>query len=182
MLSPAKPRTPLHQRNITFNGYAREDGLWDIEAHLLDTKSHLFTTGTLKWEAGEPIHDMWIRLTVNNELIIQAIEVAMDSHPHPECPEVIPPMDQLIGARLGKGWRKTIELHLGDIKGCTHLRELLASMATAAFQAIPGALFHPDDAKPPLYLGACKSWDFDGAAVLRHYPKFYQWKPSPSND
>ncbi|MDH6421950.1 DUF2889 domain-containing protein [Polynucleobacter sphagniphilus] len=179
MLPTPSPRSPLHQRTISLNGYAREDGLWDIEAHLVDTKSHVFNTGTIQWEPGQAIHDMWIRLTVNQELVIQAIEVAMDSHPHPECPEVIPPMDSLIGARLGKGWRKTIELHLGGIKGCTHLRELLASMATAAFQAVPGALFDADENKPPLYLGTCKSWDFDGAAVLRHYPKFYQWKPKP---
>jgi Protein of unknown function (DUF2889) len=176
MLPTPSSRSPLHQRTINLNGYAREDGLWDIEAHLVDIKSHPFTTGTIQWAPGEAIHDMWIRLTVNQELVIQAIEVAMVSHPHPECPAVIPPMDRLIGARLGKGWRKTIDLHLGGIQGCTHLRELLVSMATAAFQAVPGALFDLDENKPPLYLGTCKSWDFDGAAVLRHYPKFYQWK------
>ena len=134
MLPDPKPRTPLHTREVTFNGYAREDGLWDIEGHLKDTKSH------------------------------------------PECPSVIPPMDALIGARIGTGWRKIIETHLGGIKGCTHLRELLNNIATAAYQAIPGALFDPDQNKPPLYLGGCKSWDFDGPVVMRVYPQFYQWK------
>jgi hypothetical protein len=178
MLSTPAPRNPLHTREITFQGYAREDGLWDIEAHLRDFKFHPFTTGGKTWEPGQAFHDMWGRITVNTELIIQAIEVAMDSHPHPECPQVIPPMDALIGARLGKGWRKTINEHLGGIKGCTHLRELLSNIATAAFQSIPGALFDPDDNKPPLYLGTCKSWDFDGPVVMRVYPKFYKWKPT----
>jgi hypothetical protein len=176
MLSSPKPRSPLHTREISFEGFAREDGLWDIEAHLKDTKSHPFTTGSKTWVPGEPIHDMWIRVTVDRELVIRDIEVAMDSHPHAECPEVIPPMDALIGARMGKGWRKTIESHLGGIKGCTHLRELLNNVATAAYQSIPGALFDPDENKPPLYLGKCKSWDFDGPVVMRVYPKFYQWK------
>jgi hypothetical protein len=178
MLSTPAPRNPLHTREITFQGYAREDGLWDIEAHLRDFKFQTFTTGGKTWEPGQAFHDMWVRLTVNTELAIQAIEVSMDSHPHPECPQVIPPMDALIGARLGKGWRKTINEHLGGIKGCTHLRELLSNIATAAFQSIPGALFDPDDNKPPLYLGTCKSWDFDGPVVMRAYPKFYKWKPT----
>jgi hypothetical protein len=176
MLSTPTPRNPLHTREITFQGYAREDGLWDIEAHLRDFKFQPFITGAKTWEPGQAFHDMWVRITVNTELVIQAIEVAMDSHPHPECPEVIPPMDALIGTRIGKGWRKTINEHLGGIKGCTHLRELLSNIATAAFQSIPGALFDPDDNKPPLYLGTCKSWDFDGPVVMRVYPKFYQWK------
>ena len=178
MLSTPAPRNSLHTREITFQGYAREDGLWDIEAHLRDFKFQPFTTGGKTWEPGQAFHDMWVRITVNTELVVQAIEVAMDSHPHPECPQVIPPMDALIGTRIGKGWRKTINEHLGGIKGCTHLRELLSNIATAAFQSIPGALFDQDDNKPPLYLGTCKSWDFDGPVVMRVYPQFYKWKPT----
>ena len=180
MLSNPKTRTPLHTREVTFNGYAREDGLWDIEGHLVDIKAHPFTTGSKTWQPGEAIHDMRVRVTVDSHLHIQDIEVSMESHPHPECPAVIPPMDALIGARIGKGWRKTIETHLGGIKGCTHLRELLNNIATAAYQSIPGALFDPDENKPPLYLGTCKSWDFDGPVVMRVYPQFYQWK-KPTN-
>jgi len=170
------PRNPLHTREITFQGFSREDGLWDIEGHLRDFKFQPFTTGAKTWAPGEAFHDMWVRITVNTDLVIQDIKVAMAGHPHPECPQVIPPMDALIGAQLGKGWRKTINENLGGIKGCTHLRELLANMATAAFQSIPGALFDPDENKPPLYLGTCKSWDFDGPVVMRVYPQFYQWK------
>lgn len=180
MLSTPKSRSLLHTREVTFTGYAREDGLWDIEAHLRDHKTTPFLTGHKTWNPGEAFHDMWVRVTVDSELVIQDIEVAMDGHPHPECPEVIPPMNALIGARLGKGWRKTIETQLGGIQGCTHLRELLSSLATAAFQSIPGALFDPDENKPPLYLGKCKSWDFNGPVVMRVYPKFYQWNDQDS--
>jgi Protein of unknown function (DUF2889) len=181
MLSSPKSRSPLHTREITFQGYAREDGLWDIEGHLKDYKATPFTTGAKTWEPGEAFHDMWVRVTLNDELVIQDIEVVMDGHPHPECPEAIPPMNALIGERLGKGWRKTIQTHLGGIAGCTHLRELLNSLATAAFQAIPGALFDPDENKPPLYLGTCKSWDFNGPVVMRVYPKFYRWQEKDKN-
>jgi len=177
MLSSPQPRTPLHTREITFWGYAREDGLWDIEGHLKDYKATPFTTGAKTWQPGEAFHDMWVRVTIDADLVVKNIEAAMDGHPHAECPAAIPPMDELIGARLGKGWRKTIDMHIGGIKGCTHLRELLNSLATAAFQSVPGAFFDPSGEKPPLYLGTCKSWDFDGPVVMRVFPKFYQWKP-----
>ncbi len=104
----------------------------------------------------------------------------MDGHPHAECTTAIPPMDALVGAKLGKGWRKTIDTHLGGIKGCTHLRELLVNLATAAYQSVPGAFFDPAGEKPPAYLGNCKAWDFDGPVVMRVYPKFYQWN-KPKN-
>ena len=92
MLSNPQPRSPLHTREITFQGFAREDGLWDIEGHLRDYKTTPFVTGATTWQPGEAFHDMWIRVTLNSELVIQDIEVVMDGHPHPECPNVIPPM------------------------------------------------------------------------------------------
>jgi len=179
MLSTPRPRSLLHTREITFQGYARDDGLWDIEGHLKDFKTNPFKTSAKTWQPGEAFHDMWVRVTLDRDFVIKEIEAVMDGQPHAECNSAIPPMDSLVGSRLGKGWRKTIDIHLGGIKGCTHLRELLVSLATAAYQSIPGAFFDPDGDKPPLYLGTCKSWDFNGPVVMRIYPKFYQWKPKP---
>ena len=175
MLSNPKPRSLLHTREVTFQGYAREDGLWDIEGHLRDYKTIPFQTSAKVWQPGEPFHDMWVRVTVDKDFVVKEIEAVMDGQPHAECTAAIPPMDALVGARISKGWRKTIDTHLGGIKGCTHLRELLVNLATAAYQSIPGAFFDPNGDNPPLYLGTCKSWDFDGPVVMRVYPQFYQW-------
>lgn len=35
-LSPAVPRKRLHERNARYEGFARDDGLFDVEAHLLN--------------------------------------------------------------------------------------------------------------------------------------------------
>jgi len=176
MLPNPASRTHLHKRELTFNGYAREDGLWDIEGRLCDIKSTPFNAGDRVWPPGEAIHDMSIRLTVDQELMIKDIEVSMDANPHPECPEVLPLMKKMIGCRIGKGWRKAIDNNIGGITGCTHLRELLSSMATAAFQSVPGILISTDSSKPPLFLGKCQSWDISGPVVLRHFPQFYRGK------
>jgi hypothetical protein len=131
-LPPAQPRQLAHTREVTFHGYRRDDGLWDIEAHMRDTKPVPFTIPSERtWAANEPIHDMSIRLTVDTQLVIRDIAVAMSKVPHAGCPEAAIPMHKMIGCTLGAGWRRAIEENLGNDKGCTHLRELLFNMATA---------------------------------------------------
>ena len=138
MMPPAVARTALHSRRISFEGFRRDDGLWDIDAELVDSKSHpipMQERGELA--PGEPIHLMRIRVTVDDSLTIRAIGTAMDSAPFSMCQQAVDPMQKLVGATLGAGWRKAIEGAIGGVAGCTHLRELLLNVATAAFQTIP---------------------------------------------
>ena len=74
-LSEPAERTASHCRTIECRGYARSDGLLDIEAQLIDVKEYDFpsaTHGTVK--AREPFHHMQVRVTVNSELQIIAAE------------------------------------------------------------------------------------------------------------
>lgn len=180
------PRAPMHTRRVTYQGYQRDDGLWDIEGELHDSKPFGFEiTGEGRWEAGQPVHHMRIRVTIDEAMVIRDIHVAMDAHPHDPCPQAMPPMKAMVGEVLGKGWRHTIQRHLGGVVGCTHLRELLFNLATAAMQTRAGATFAVrDDGSPPPHLGQCRAWDFDGPVVERVYPMFFRWrapdKPTPS--
>ncbi|MDO5693607.1 MAG: DUF2889 domain-containing protein [Pseudomonadota bacterium] len=174
-LSLPAARAHLHTRTATYRGYRRDDGLWDIEAELSDTKTMPFTIpheGT--WPAGQPIHGMAIRLTVDADTVVQAIEVAMDHVPHGPCPKAAAPMQRMVGCRLNRGWRKAIEQHLGGIEGCAHLRELLFNMATAAFQTMAQSLAPVDSDHPPPHLGKCVAWDFSGPVVAKIYPRFHR--------
>ena len=85
MLSTPKPRSLLHTREITFQGYAREDGLWDIEGHLKDFKTNPFQTSAKTWQPGQAFHDMWVRVTLDRDFVIKEIEAVMDGQPHMEC-------------------------------------------------------------------------------------------------
>ena len=173
-LSPPVARSHLHDRHVVFRGYRRDDGLWDIEAELRDTKTAPFEIpGEGRWAAGQPIHGMAIRLTVDSDTVVHAIEVAMDHFPHGPCPQAMAPMQRMVGSRLARGWRRAIEQHLGGIRGCAHLRELLFNMATAAFQTLPAAFGGGDPATPPRHLGQCKGWDFEGSGVKEYFPQFY---------
>lgn len=174
-LSPPQARAPEHTRQVTFQGFRRQDGLWDIEAEMKDTKSQVFDLQAEGvWQPGEAIHHLSIRLTVDAQLMIHGIEVAMDSTPHQACPSASRAMQNMVGCTLGAGWRKNIEKHLSGVRGCTHLRELLFNMATVAFQTIQSAFVSADPSQPPPHLGRCLAWDFEGPLVARQYPVFFR--------
>ena len=73
---PEVERELTHTRRVRYEGYKRADGLWDIEAHLLDTKNHDYRLKTGVRRAGQPIHDMWLRVTIDRSFtIVDAIGV-----------------------------------------------------------------------------------------------------------
>jgi hypothetical protein len=163
---------------VSYQGYRRDDGLWDIEGHMCDTKPEPFHIhGERTWQADEPIHDMHIRVTVDDKLVVQAIVVAMDGVPHGECPSAQAPMQQMVGCGMTSGWRRAIDERLGRAKGCTHLRELLFNMATAAFQTVSSSFAQTQPDVPPAHLGGCLSWGFESPLVQREYPMFFKWQP-----
>ena len=174
-LPSPQSRAHLHTRNVNFRGYSRDDGLWDIEAEISDIKTSPFEVkGERTWQPGEPIHGMAIRVTIDDALVVRDIVVAMDNFPHPECPMAQAPMQTMIGCAMGAGWRQAIERNLGKVRGCAHLRELLLNMATVAFQTLPHVLSSAGADQPPLPMGNCVAWDFDGTMVQRLHPVFFR--------
>lgn len=136
-LSPPVERSKLHTREIVIAGYRRADGLYDIEAQLSDTKTYPLPSEDRGLIApGEKLHGMWLRMTVDDQMTIQACEAATDYAPYTVCPQAAPNFARLAGLRIGRGFLKLAAERVGGTLGCTHLRELLQQMATTAFQTI----------------------------------------------
>lgn len=179
---PLSERTPLHTRRVVCQGYRRPDGLWDIEGHITDSKAYDFTTeerGAVS--AGTPVHDMWIRLTLTDDLEVRAIEAVTDFSPFPEiCPGIVMAYQQVVGLRIGPGWTRALKERLGGIHGCTHLTELLGPLATTAFQTIVPILAQEEQkraGKSPkagmgprarTLLNTCHTFREDGPVVRRY--------------
>jgi hypothetical protein len=123
--APAAPRALLHSRDIALRGYLREDGLYDIEAHLTDVKTAHPSNATTRDETppGEPIHGMWLRLTVAEDMTVVACEAASDHTPYAICPQAAPNFARLAGLRIGPGFSRAVAERVGGTHGCTHLRE-----------------------------------------------------------
>ena len=78
-------RELTHTRRVRYEGYKRTDGLWDIEAHLLDTKNHDFHLKTGVRRAGQAIHDMWLRVTIDRSFTILDAHASMDAAECIQC-------------------------------------------------------------------------------------------------
>lgn len=179
-LSPPAARRPLHRRLIDMHGYAREDGLFDIEGHLVDTKPHGFVTLDRTVGPDEPLHGMWIRLTVDDDLLIHACEASTDFSPYAICPGAAPNFARLAGLRIGLGFNRAVQERVGGTLGCTHLREMMAQLATVAFQTTYDARQARRKAEAaatgrvhrPALVDSCLAYAEGSDVVARHWPDY----------
>jgi hypothetical protein len=112
-LPPPAARKPVHTRTVTFEGYSREDGLWDVEAEMRDTKAYsMETLDRVALRPGQPIHHMKIRMTLDDDYVIRDLHAVTIDAPFGECQAGVPPLQQMVGVRVGKGWREVIESRL----------------------------------------------------------------------
>lgn len=181
-LSDPAPREALHTREITCRGFRRDDGLWDIEAHLTDTRTYVFPNAFRGDIApGEPLHGMSLRVTVDDDMVIRDIEAVTDASPFAVCPAITPRFALMKGVAIGPGWSREVRRTLGGVKGCTHLVELLRTIATVAYQTVWTARRRADENAAaesartrPSYLGRCHALRPDGEVVRAHYPDWYE--------
>ena len=183
-LPPPGPRKHLHTRTIKCEGYEREDGLYDIEAQIVDRKTYAVDEPYRgRRPAGAHVHDMQLRLTLDRAMTVRGIEVTTNHAPYDACPSVAPAYKALIGAKVGGGWRKAVAEAVGRTKGCTHITELLMPAATVAFQTMGSwpkdgevaTEARPDtSAKKPYFIDGCKAWASDGPVVQRLFPMHYR--------
>ena len=138
-LSPPVDREAQHFRNYGFGGYRRADGLFDIEGRMTDTKSYAFPNDWRQTvEAGEPVHDMRIRVTLDEQCVIRDVECVTAAGPYEICPAITPAFAALKGERIGRGWSRLLGEKFGGRHGCVHHVEMLRAMATVAFQTLYG--------------------------------------------
>ncbi|WP_076867211.1 DUF2889 domain-containing protein [Bradyrhizobium mercantei] len=129
-------REMLHRRVTEVVGYHRRDLLWDIEARLIDSKTRPYANPWREVLSGKPVHDMSLRLTVDTDFRIRAVDVASDNNPYPLCSEAASAFAPLVGLTIGPGWKKNVRERIPRSAGCTHLAELIGSVGSVMFQTI----------------------------------------------
>jgi hypothetical protein len=203
-------REHLHTRTVTCHGFLRQDGLWDIEGHIVDVKTYPFENEWRgKVEAGTPVHEMWIRLSIDDRMEIKAVAAATDHSPFQICPDILPNFQRLVGLKIGHGFTREVRARLGGPEGCTHIVEMLQQVATVAFQTTVAKRAQAlrkqqkEGAKPaevtadpaqtpapavasagapkrrPIVIDTCHAWKSDGPLVERYLPEFFT-APKPA--
>lgn len=135
-MGESKAPKALHHRSIEHRTWLHEDGALEIEGRLIDTKAYDTRIGFgRELRAGEPVHDMTIRLLLGADHRIRELRVSMDSAPFEVCPEIIGKFESLRGESMGRGWNALLSERFARVGGCRHLIDLLRGMATVAFQS-----------------------------------------------
>jgi len=169
-------RELLHTRRVRYEGYRRADGLWDIEAHLTDIKNHDYQLKTGVRRAGQPVHSMWLRLTIDRDFNIVDASASSDAVPYPGgCEKIAPAYKKLVGLSLAQQFKRKAKELLGGVRGCTHLTEMLDGMPTAAIQSFAGERKEEQaDGTRPFQLDKCHALETTSDTVKKWYPKWYR--------
>ncbi|MBJ7313365.1 DUF2889 domain-containing protein [Rugamonas sp. CCM 8940] len=179
---PVSRRALRHTRAIDIQAFKRDDGLWDLDAHITDIKVNdtLLASGLRR--GGDALHDLSLRITVDLQLTIVDAEAVSDAVPYPGfCNTIGSAYKQLIGLNLMKGFRHELKARLAGIQGCTHLTELAQILPTAALQAFANDVYSTHDSAnasaeqphdKPFQLDKCHALRTDGGAVAQFYPRW----------
>jgi hypothetical protein len=186
-MSSADPRAParaatsgrrrIHTRTIVVEVYARGDGLYDLEARLTDVKDHDLALASGLRPAGQPVHDMRLRLAVDADFNV--VEAGAHSRvvPYPgACETIGPAYGALKGLNLLQKFRKAVMRAMGGVRGCTHLSELAGVLPTAAVQALAGMQRAQPEEGKPFQLDRCHALVTSDEAVRRYYPQWFRQK------
>lgn len=177
-VQPPVQRRPLHRRALDVQVFVRDDGLFDVEASLTDTKTHDVPLAGVPRKAGEPIHEMHLHLTVDRELTITAATSDTLWMPYVgACDQHGDAYQRLVGLNLMKGFRQAVLERLGGTRGCTHITELCQVLPTAVIQALAGSVIDTregdGDGNPPFQLDRCHALRRDSATVAKFYPRWH---------
>ncbi len=179
-LSRGISRKEIHHRRIDMRGYERSDGLFEVQAHLTDRKPHDFTPpgDSRTVPAHAPVHDIKVTIVFDEDLLIHAVDSAMDAYPYLSCPGGGDTLGALVGLHIGRGWASEVRKRLPACDSCTHIREMLIPMASAAYQTLTmlrSHLFDQRDADGwPVKIDSCHAYGRSRELVRRLWPTHYR--------
>ncbi len=179
-LPPAAPTRKLqHRRTIAIEVFARGDGLWEVDAQLTDLRTREAMLPSGKRPAGQPIHDMLLRLVVDERFNIVEAGAETRAMPYPGmCNDYGDAYAKLAGLNLMRRFRQGVKQRLGGVLGCTHITEMAQDLPTAVVQAFAGTVIDTrgdaDAAEQPFQIDRCHALRAGGEAVRIHYPRWYR--------
>lgn len=173
----------MHTRSVRVDAFRRADGAWDLEAELVDVKPHDERLLGGVCPAGEPMHLMRLRVTIDASCEVIDVVAVSDAVPYRGvCEPIASAYRRLVGLNLLRGFRVGVRERLGGIAGCTHMSELAQILPTVAVQAMSGEesrrreQLEREGGKPyrPFTIDRCHAWRSDGPVVERHFPIWYR--------
>ena len=166
----------VHTRTIEMSTFAVDASHILYTGHFRDVRHapSLGLNGYL-FEAGD-LHNLEIHVLLKlPELIIEDIEVSINTVPMDDCNALVHSLDAVVGIAIGRGFTGAVKNLAGSKIGCTHLVHLLTTMAPAMLQGywalldaesrISGVQRPGRAASGVVFLkDSCHAWREEGAA------------------
>lgn len=175
----ASERQLKHRRSIDVQIYSRPDSLWEVDAHITDMRPQESLTATGTLPAGAAIHDMLLRLVVDEDFRVVEAGAQTLAMPYPgQCDNFSEVYGRLAGLNLMRGFRQAVKERLGGVQGCTHITELAQLLPTAVVQAFANGVIDTRgegaSSSQPFQIDRCRALRADGLAVKTYYPRWYR--------
>ncbi len=125
-------------------------------------------------------------MTIGDDRVIRAIEVAVDAHPFSVCPEMGSNYQRLVGEEISPGFTARLHRLVGHVEGCSHLDWLVQCVSRVALQTLSSqiarargvgldAVFgRPGGADHPALIDSCHAYAADGEIVKTLYPDHFR--------
>jgi hypothetical protein len=121
---------------------------------------------------------MGVRIVFDRSMTVIDVETFTEAAPYSMCPAGGQSLQALKGMRMTSGWSKRVREVLANANTCTHLMQLLAPMATVAFQTLSPVRRAEDMARDttgrPLKVDSCYAYGASQALVRQHWPEYYR--------
>ncbi len=169
MTDPQKQ--PVQVRTIRAEAWRVSDDEIDVTGRLVDDRP----AGGPRWFGkgqGTIVHDMTLTIRVRHpDLVITQASGQMDSHPYTLCPDALPPLQQLVGLSVARGFTRAVNERFGRQLGCAHMTALIQALGPVVRQAA-GAAFRDEDAPPRAdrdlwFVNTCQAWREQGPLHTR---------------
>lgn len=170
-------REEMHHRRIDFRGYRRSDGQFEVRAHLTDVKPIDFTPpgDSRNVPAGSPVHDLGVAVVFGADMVITEVSTFISSHPYRQCPGGGDTLQNMVGVSIGAGWNAEIRKRLPNCDTCTHLKEILTPLASAAYQTMTVERLHllqtRDAEGRPVKIDTCHAYGRSRELVKSLWPE-----------
>lgn len=141
---------PAHKRNIEVITYSADENHIITEGSLTDVRLKDYYKFTGERVDSGTLHDLKLILLIKiPELVIEDLEVVIETVPRSDCMLISKTLDSVIGMAIRGGFSSKVREAAGGVSGCTHLVHLLTTMAPAVMQGYWAYLYQqkPDMTK-----------------------------------
>ena len=169
-----------HRRTIEVSTCSADGNHLISEGRLTDVRLQDYYKFTGEKVDGGTLHDLRLVLFIKiPELIIEDLEVIIETVPRSDCQLIAKSLDPVIGLAIKGGFSAKVRETAGGVNGCTHLVHLLTTMAPAVMQGYWAYLYQqkPDiskvkDGKKAGVMSrglkdSCYAWREDGEAYQK---------------